>query len=502
MNAVHRLIQYLDVLAIALNQFRQLSFQLPAWGSSEYTPEKRNAAFRKLTDDYIAVKTRMFPREEVAPHHTAMRLANDAVAAFASVGREDAEQTVRQAQQWLGGAGFGLPATAEGPPGSDWEKQFNAQGECLFAYVQIRADLLSALARTGRTVPPVIHNRVNSAFKSLCNPGEEPISVAELTRWIDEAQPAGCAIPPRVVVARPETPTTSRTGDPAGPSGIALTDPAHLPAVECLLNHADVTAAALHRFNQRVKVWCSPQSANEEQWRTRIWKFELREYMHVRDVFFGEAPRNDWNPVTVGLFIERLRQAAHAGLVAAGRRDRVQHVVETAGWLVRVYEMNGGFHLPLPTHPRYTLCGIRELPGGGWHHGPEVAEGDHAVQERFYDGQQRLVDEYFTLHRPRLLDLFCDAGVEPPPHLRSRDHWLSTWSVFNGRPPIPNEELLGWLSTTTTLPPASPIQQPSAAGQPDEIETSVVDTGGAAVLQQGQAGAVANTEPEPVWVPR
>src|SRR5689334_15108516 len=101
-NAVHRLMQLLDVLAIAFNRFRQLSFKLPP-----YRDERFQAERQRLRDDFREIKVAVFPRSDIAPQYTAARLANAAVAELANCGSQD-ETPIRQAQDWMIAVGWVL----------------------------------------------------------------------------------------------------------------------------------------------------------------------------------------------------------------------------------------------------------------------------------------------------------------------------------------------------------------------------------------------------------
>src|SRR4051794_15825320 len=75
-NAVHRLVQIIDVLAIAFNRFRQLSFKLPQPGSADYTPHRFTAEQERLWDAFSEVKRAVFPVADVAPQYTAASLSD------------------------------------------------------------------------------------------------------------------------------------------------------------------------------------------------------------------------------------------------------------------------------------------------------------------------------------------------------------------------------------------------------------------------------------------
>lgn len=125
-NAVHHLVQLIDVLAIAFNRFRQLSFKLPHHRDARYQPERQ-----RLWDDYFAVRRAIFPAADIAPQHTAARRGHAAVAELARRGSTD-EARVRDAQRWLTELGWGLvPHVAPFEPHSGFWKPFNGKGHLL-----------------------------------------------------------------------------------------------------------------------------------------------------------------------------------------------------------------------------------------------------------------------------------------------------------------------------------------------------------------------------------
>lgn len=70
-NAVHRLVQYLDVLAIAFNQFVGLSFKLPIRENDNFNTNdnfytfERGEEYKRLVSDYHTVLNRLFPGKTV-----------------------------------------------------------------------------------------------------------------------------------------------------------------------------------------------------------------------------------------------------------------------------------------------------------------------------------------------------------------------------------------------------------------------------------------------------
>jgi hypothetical protein len=188
-NAVHRLIQLLDVLAIAFNRFRELSFHLPRRDSPDYTEEQFRAGRQRLWDDFSAVKRAVFPREDIASQHTAAALADAAVAEMVRAGSRD-EVTVRQAAQWLCDVGrVFAPHVSLSTPFCPTAKAFDAEGELLQQYLPHRRNLLAALARVGQTVPDQVVRRQYLAFGPHVHDGEEPVPQGVLLGWVAEAKP-------------------------------------------------------------------------------------------------------------------------------------------------------------------------------------------------------------------------------------------------------------------------------------------------------------------------
>jgi hypothetical protein len=190
-NAVHRLIQLLDVLAIAFNRFRQLSFQLP----EPDTSADWQVALDRLRHDYSEIVRAVCPREDTAPQYTALTLADEAVAELVRAGVRDQEAVVRRAQQLFTALGWCSPRPAPHSPHCETWKAFNGEGELLTDYLAVRPALLAALARTGQTVPRSIRRRDAEAFKPLVYDGEQPIPNSVLLGWVAETEPASNLYP-------------------------------------------------------------------------------------------------------------------------------------------------------------------------------------------------------------------------------------------------------------------------------------------------------------------
>lgn len=191
---IHRLIQYLDTLTVAVARFQQITFFPPFFqGSSDeadYDPQKRLGALMALRTEHRTVLDRLFPREGGSARDTAASLADAAVAYFVRHGRTDAERWVREAAVWIGDAGTWVPRTAE-PSGGEWPKQnerFERQQEALFRMGTVRANLFAELARCGQPTPSHIYGRVDNAPVPPLPPGKTTISVDELLRWADAAR--------------------------------------------------------------------------------------------------------------------------------------------------------------------------------------------------------------------------------------------------------------------------------------------------------------------------
>src|SRR5262245_59477647 len=96
-SAVHRLIQIVDILAIALNQYRQSSFTVTSQAKPDYTPERRQTQLSRLVADYCQIKYAVFAGEYVAPQYLADALATEAIAELVRQGSSDHEGAVRRA---------------------------------------------------------------------------------------------------------------------------------------------------------------------------------------------------------------------------------------------------------------------------------------------------------------------------------------------------------------------------------------------------------------------
>ncbi|MBY0458216.1 MAG: hypothetical protein K2V38_12820 [Gemmataceae bacterium] len=202
-NAVHRLIQYLDILAIAFNRFRQRSFLLPTYSPPEkFDTEGWQAGVRELQDEFNAVRRPLF-RLAFSPHLLAERLGHEAVAEFAQAGARD-EGTiaaVAEAARWVGFVGTPWNAGAPRP----WnygvydpermelsrrgEDRFEIEFQLLERYTPARGGLLFALARAGLTIPAEIYDRRELTFRSWGTGQDEPITQGELLELVWEVAP-------------------------------------------------------------------------------------------------------------------------------------------------------------------------------------------------------------------------------------------------------------------------------------------------------------------------
>ncbi|MBY0460604.1 MAG: hypothetical protein K2V38_25080 [Gemmataceae bacterium] len=204
-NAVHGLIQLVDVLAIALNRFRQLSFKLP-----HHRDERYQAELQRLRDDYFVVTRAVFPLTDIAPQHTAVRIAYRAVAELARAGSRD-ETAVGDAQRWLTAVGWVLVPHAA-PKGVERElwRQFEDEGALLAQHATIRQRLFAALARIGEAVPDEVVQRERLAVCSLMNEGEEPVPQDVLLSWVRET---AMSPEPRSVIPPEFSPAVARQLD-------------------------------------------------------------------------------------------------------------------------------------------------------------------------------------------------------------------------------------------------------------------------------------------------
>lgn len=289
---LHRFVQLLDVLAIALNRFRQLSFKLPKRGMPDYDHDAWAAQAEHLRSDLSEVTEAVCPRADFAPQNTAARLADDAVAALVRAGFPEGEQTVRDAAALFNRLGWCVPHYAPYTPECPTWKAFDAEGALLQEYTAVRFSLLSVIARTGQSVPAAIRRRHSESHISLTNSGEQPVSNAELLRRVRETD-----------VADELTPD--------------VPNPISENAERVLRQWKTVQRDLVHRAEEGRVAWEQAQDALE------AW---------ARVAYFAE--RDDGSSESVSLvrahYVERLMELG-AALRAAGLAERVRQVVPGDG---------------------------------------------------------------------------------------------------------------------------------------------------------------------------
>ncbi|VTR91695.1 unnamed protein product [Gemmata massiliana] len=203
-NSIHRLLQYLDVLAIAFNRFRQRSFELPVYRPPDpFDTVAWQEGVRTLLNEFDAVRNRLFAGA-FAPARLAERLVDETVAEFARCGgRDDSTlSAIADAAVWIGHVGtpwnVGTPRPwnygsldPESPtPKLAREERFEAEFQVLERYSPVRAALTFALARTGQSIPPNVHDRRYLTYGSWAPGQHEPISQRELLALANEAASA------------------------------------------------------------------------------------------------------------------------------------------------------------------------------------------------------------------------------------------------------------------------------------------------------------------------
>jgi len=226
-HAVHRLIQLLDVLAIALNRFRQRSFQLPHHNPPhQFDTAGWQEGCSRLRGEFDPVRD-AFIGSYVSAARRAERLADEAIAEFARSGARD-EATriaVAEAANWLGLVGtswqVGKPrpwnygcynlrysTSEEREAIKQADARFEGEGRLLIQCNLLRRGLLSALACVGQTVPPEIDRRAALVFHAWPQGGTDPITQEELLDLVRETEPSAAPSPPRVSDTPPARPDT------------------------------------------------------------------------------------------------------------------------------------------------------------------------------------------------------------------------------------------------------------------------------------------------------
>lgn len=238
------------------------------------------------------------------------------------------------------------------------------------------------------------------------------------------------------------------TGNPPPPPAVPadpLPNSSHLPAVRRLLDVADVAAAALHRFNERAISIHNAEDA--DWWRDRIFAVEIPEWDAARNLLDTETPPLERHTQSACLWIARRCQDAQAALIAAGRRGDTPAVEMVVRWLGRIYLWHRGWTEPLPSNIRHALFGVGIKENGDHTLRNTEIERFHGFQQQRFDEQRRLVADYHSAHRQRLLRVWYDSGVTVPSALRERERWFTICHFRAAVPYITNDELRQWLST-------------------------------------------------------
>jgi hypothetical protein len=229
-NAVHRLIQLLDVLAITFNRFRQLSFYLPTYDPPhQFDTAGWQASVERIRSDFAAIRGAMF-NGYGAPARRAERLADEAVAEFARAGARDEAtlSAVADAARWIGTIGTSWQVNTPRPwdygvrdcnhpehieATKSREERFEGEFTLLLQYGSIRRGLLSALARIGQTVPPEIDKREAITHYAWPKGGSDPITQAELLALLRETEPSVAPLPSEQSTTAPPDPPAEPNTD-------------------------------------------------------------------------------------------------------------------------------------------------------------------------------------------------------------------------------------------------------------------------------------------------
>jgi hypothetical protein len=181
-NAFHRLIQLIDVLALAMNRARRLSAHFP-----EPDESGDDRLLKSLWDQYLSVYQSIFPPEDIHSRHTAFRLANDARIELLKSGSTD-EHAICAAHKWLENAGLlpvPWPAPREGEEPCAW---YEHDSKVLEEYYSVRHGLITTLTRLRQTIPDYVLRRED--YVSHPWPiGSNPFTVGDLYCLIQKATP-------------------------------------------------------------------------------------------------------------------------------------------------------------------------------------------------------------------------------------------------------------------------------------------------------------------------
>ena len=183
-NAIHRLIQIMDVLAGSLQRFQQLSlqFSLPESASPKERVANRNSYLPELRDDYQRVLLRVFPPCDGEPDLIATELVLAAnVVVFEHYG-DEVKCYIRRAADWLRHiVSFYTPQTAECFTVDD-RRKFDFCEQLLSAWSAIRKGLFLVLEGNRFIFPIAIKRR----HIRILNPAMPLITVDELLGLVDQ----------------------------------------------------------------------------------------------------------------------------------------------------------------------------------------------------------------------------------------------------------------------------------------------------------------------------
>lgn len=177
----HKLILHIDVLAIAWNRFRQLSFKLRPWNDDS------KALWKRMNEEFFELKVKVIGRG----NHTIEAMQLELIAETSTWGIANSYDVIIEALEFIDANRLAspvsysdddlLPNEVEDP--SKWletlaarreqYKRFEQQGENLRSLGAIRTRLLALLASRQEGLTDEVRDRRELYSLSLTNPGEE-----------------------------------------------------------------------------------------------------------------------------------------------------------------------------------------------------------------------------------------------------------------------------------------------------------------------------------------
>ena len=286
-NAIHRLIQVMDVLAASLWRFRQLSLERahsdPSLPEGSGHGASRNAYLTELRDDWQRVLLRVFPAN-VPQHATLARWVDDAVHAANEIGLSNALAAIGSAGEWVGQVGLIFASAPPDAVTADDRERFEFVEQMLESWGDQRDNLFRLLRRHGQPVTDEVELR----RLQILNSQMPLMSVAELSRLVDEAEPVVGGKVPNNSIHDPVTRQASR-GESGSPPAVAFIPPNIQPDLPVF----DLAAVFREGAQLRARLQITPAAERTEHGFV-VQTERLRRVINPDSLPFSPQGTNGW----------------------------------------------------------------------------------------------------------------------------------------------------------------------------------------------------------------